>query len=165
MTLLTQLAQLALIGWLPGAAILRVPWLNRDRRAALDAEERAFWCVMLSIAASLAMVLGLAVFHRYTFARLLLGDILLVAFFAIAARGRLRLGPTAKRVTWTALIPASLIVLGLWRFFPPSEYIIGGKDPGTYVNEGIQMAQRGAMVVHDPVVASVPPSARDLFFP
>ena len=165
MTLLTQLAQLALIGWLPGAAILRTPWCNRDRRAALDAEERAFWCIILSTAASLAIVLGLAVVHRYTFARLLYADVLLVGLSAAAARGRLRFGPAAKRITWTALIPASLVLLALWRFFPPSEYIIGGKDPGTYVNEGIQIAQRGAIVVNDPVVAVVPSFARDLFFP
>src|SRR3954470_5107474 len=165
MTLLTQLAQLALIGWLPGAAILRTPWCNRDRRAALDAEERAFWCIILSTAASLAVVLGLAVVHRYTFARLLYADVLLVALCAAASRGRLRFGPAARRITWTALIPASLVLLALWRFFPPSEYIIGGKDPGTYVNEGIQIAQRGAIVVRDPVVAAVPPFARDLFFP
>ena len=110
----------------------------------------------LEPAASLAIVLGLAVVHRYSFQRLLYADVLLVGRCAAAARGRLRFGPAAKRITWTALIPASLVLLALWRFFPPSEYIIGGKDPGTYVNEGIQIAQRGAIVVRDPVVAAVP---------
>src|SRR5207244_3216770 len=52
-----------------------------------------------------------------------------------------------------------------WRFFPPSEYVIGGKDPGVYLNSGIQIAQRGALVIHEPVVAAVPAFARDLFFP
>ena len=33
------------------------------------------------------------------------------------------------------------------------------------MNEGIQIAQRGALVFRDPVVSSVPPFARDLFFP
>ena len=47
MTPLVQLAQLALIGWLPGAALYRLPWLDRDRRAGLDAEERAFWAIVL----------------------------------------------------------------------------------------------------------------------
>jgi hypothetical protein len=165
MTVLIQLAQLILVGWLPGAAIFRLPWLARDRRASLDAEERVFWCVILSIAASLSIVLGLAVFHRYSLQRLLIADAFLVVACAVLARGRLRLGSAARRVTWTALLPVAIVALGLWRFFPPSEYIIGGKDPGTYMNEGIQIAQRGAIVVRDPVVASVPPFARDLFFP
>ena len=165
MTLLIQIAQTLVVAWLPGAAIFRLPWLSRDRRASLDAEERAFWCVMVSVAISLSLALALAAFHRYSFHRLLVAD-LVVAFICVAlARERLRFGSSARRITWTALLPIALVALGLWRFFPPSEYIIGGKDPGTYVNEGVQIAQRGAIVVHDPVVATVPPFARDLFFP
>jgi len=165
MNTILKLAELILIGWLPGSAIFRLPWLNRDTRAGLDAEERAFWSVILSVAISLAIVLVLAVFHRYSFARLMIADAIVIGFCAAIARGRLRLGPAARRATWTVLIPVAIVVVGMWRFFPPSEYIIGGKDPGTYLNEGIQIAQRGAIIVHDPVVATVPPFARDLFFP
>ena len=39
---------------------------------------------------------------------------------------------------------------------PPAEYIIGGKDPGTYINEGIQIAQRGSLGIRDPLIASIP---------
>jgi hypothetical protein len=113
---------------------------------------------------SLSVVLALAVAHRYSFERLLMGD-LGVAFAAAAAgRLRLRLGAKALRPGLTALLPLSLVLLGLWRFFPPSEYVIGGKDPGVYMNEGIQIAQRGAIVVRDEAVSSLPPFARDLFF-
>ena len=63
------------------------------------------------------------------------------------------------------MVPLLLVALGLWRFSPPAEYIMGGKDPGVYVNEGIQIAQRGTLVVRDPVVADLPPFARDLFLP
>src|SRR5690349_11869322 len=165
MTPLLQIAELALIGWLPGAAMFRLPWLDRDKRAALDAEERGFWAVILSVALSLAIVLALAILHRYSFRRLIVADLVVAALCAAFARGRLGLGQAARRVTWTAILPVALIAIGLWRFFPPSEYIIGGKDPGTYMNEGIQIAQRGAITVRDPVVAAVPPFARDLFFP
>lgn len=165
MTTVTQLIALAVVGWLPGAGIFRLPWLDRDRRAALDAEERAFWAVILSLAVSLAVVLALAAVHSYTFHRLILADIVVAAVCAAIARGRLRLGVAARPVTLTAVVPVVLIALALWRFFPPSEYIIGGKDPGTYMNEGIQIAQRGTLVFRDPVVAAVPPFVRDLFFP
>jgi hypothetical protein len=57
------------------------------------------------------------------------------------------------------------MAVGVWRFFPSSEYIIGGRDPGAYINEGIQIAQRGTLTIHDPVMAAVPTDARDLFFP
>ncbi len=88
-----------------------------------------------------------------------------MAALAVVARFDLRLGSKARRPGLAAWIPLALALLGAWRFFPPSEYIIGGKDPGVYLNSGIQIAQRGAIVVHDPVVAGVPAFARDLFFP
>ncbi|MEO8520437.1 MAG: hypothetical protein ABI603_03675 [Acidobacteriota bacterium] len=165
MMLLRQALELALIAWLPGAVIFRLPWLDRERRAALDAEERLFWAIVLSVALSLSIVLALAVAHRYSFERLLAADALVSAALAALAGGRLRFGGAARRVGLTAVVPLALVVLAGWRFFPSSEYIIGGKDPGTYLNEGIQIAQRGAIVVRDPVVAAVPPFARDLFFP
>ena len=46
---------------------------------------------------------------------------------------------------WRRSSRSALALVAGWRFFPSSEYIIGGKDPGVYVNEGIQIAQRGAI--------------------
>ncbi len=165
MTLLTQLAELAIVGWLPGAALLRLPRADRDRRATLFAEERLFWAVMLSASISVALVMALAAIDRYSLQRLLLADAVIGAAALAASRFRVGFGPAARRPGWTALLPLALAALGIWRFFPPAEYIGGGKDPGTYMNEGIQIAQRGSLVIRDPVVASVPPFTRDLFFP
>jgi hypothetical protein len=160
-----RLLALLAVAWLPGAVVFRMPWLARDRRAALPAEERAYWAVAISAAISLALAIALAALHRYSFRRLVILDLGIAAAIALVARFDLRLGPTARRLGPAACIPLALVLLGVWRFFPPSEYIIGGKDPGVYVNAGIQMAQRGAIVVADPVVAAVPPFARNLFFP
>jgi hypothetical protein len=162
---LLTLLQSILIGWLPGAVIFRGFWLARDRRATLEASERVFWQVLISVALSLSVVLALASVGRYSFERLLIVDATVGMTAAALARFRLRLGPAAARPGWEALIPLGLLALAVWRFFPTSEYIIGGKDPGVYVNEGVQIAQRGALAAADPVVASVPNFARDLFFP
>ncbi len=159
------LIKLLIVAWLPGAVIFRLPIAERDQRAALDAEERLFWAVVISAVVSLSVVLGMAVAQRYSFERLLLVNLGLAFAAAAAGRFQLRLGAKAPRPGLAALLPLSLVLLGLWRFFPPSEYIIGGKDPGVYMNEGIQIAQRGAIVVRDPVVSTVPTFARDLFFP
>jgi hypothetical protein len=159
------LIKLLIIGWLPGAVIFRLPIAERDQRAELDAEERLFWAVIISAGVSLSVVLALAVAHSYSFERLLVADLGVAVAAAAAARFRLHLGAKALRPGLAALLPLSLVLLALWRFFPSSEYVIGGKDPGVYMNEGIQIAQRGAIVVRDAVVSSVPPFARDLFFP
>ena len=160
-----HLLQFIAVAWLPGAVVFRLPWLARDRRAALPAEERAYWALVISAAISLSVVLGLAALHRYSFTRLLIADLAIAAGLALASRFDLRFGGAARRVGVGACIPLAIALFGAWRFLPPSEYIIGGKDPGVYVNEGIQIAQRGAIAIQDPVVASVPAFARDLFFP
>jgi hypothetical protein len=158
------LLQLLVVGWLPGGIVFRLPVAGRDRRAALPAEERSYWSVMLSVAISLSLVIGLAALHRYSFRRLLIVEAALTLLMALASRFDLRLGRSAKGVGLGSAVPLLLVLLGVWRFLPPSEYIIGGKDPGVYVNEGIRLAQRGAIVARDPAVANVPEFARSLFF-
>lgn len=159
------LLALIVIGWLPGAVIFRLPWLDRASRAVLPAEERLFWAVITSLALSLSVVLVLATAGHYSLERLLAVNLAITFAAAAAARFRLRLGAAAPRPSLACVLPLVLVAIGIWRFFPPAEYVIGGKDPGVYIAEGIQIAQRGTYVYQDPVVASVPAFARDLFFP
>ncbi len=154
-----------LVAYVPGALIYRAPFANRERRAGFAAEERVFWHVVLSIAWSLSLVLALASSGAYRFNRLLTANAVISAAIALGYGARLSYAGRARRPGWTAALPIILVVLGVARFLPTSEYIIGGKDPGTYINEGIQIAQRGAIVLHDPVVAAVPADAASLFFP
>jgi hypothetical protein len=163
--MLIQALQLAVVAWLPGAAIYHARWSDRNRRAQLDPEERLFWAVIISIAISLSAVITLAWLGRYSFTRLLIADVVIAACVASLSRFDLRLGGSARWPGLSATLPLALIILGLWRFFPPAEFVIGGKDPGVYVNEGIQIAQRGTFLYEDPVVSSIPAFARDLFFP
>lgn len=163
--MLRSVLSLLLIAWLPGALLYRAPIAQRDRRAALPAEERLFWAIVISIVFSSIATLGLAIAHRYSFTRLLLACGALSTVITLIWGPRLRYRGTAPRPTLTALVPLALVALGLWLYFPPAEYIMGGKDPGTYFNEGIQLAQRGAVVITDETVAGVPPPLRDLFFP
>jgi hypothetical protein len=160
-----QLLQVAVVAWLPGAVLFRARFGGRARRAAIDPEERLFWAVVLSVAVSLAAVLALAYLGQYTFARLVAADVAVAVVVAAASRFDLRLGAPKRYPSPAALLPAALIALAVWRFFPPAEFVLGGRDPGVYLNEGIQIAQRGTFIYADPVVQSVPASARDLFFP
>jgi hypothetical protein len=162
---IASLVNLLIVGWLPGAVLFRLPYADRNKRASLDADERLFWAVLLSVALSSSIVVLLAALGRYTFERLIAADLVIAAAGLIASRFRLRLGAAARPAGPAALVAVVLVGIGLYRFFPPAEYVIGGKDPGVYVSEGIQIAQRGTFVYEDPVVASVPVFARDLFFP
>jgi hypothetical protein len=164
MTLRTILA-FALVAWLPGALLFRLPLLDPRGRAALPAEERALWAIVLSSGLSVMLTLGLALAGWYSFERLLAIEAGLVAALAVACRGRLRLGTDAPRPGIGALVPVAIVAGGLWLYGTPAEYVLGGKDPGGYVNEGVQIAQRGALVATDPVIASVPAEFRDLVLP
>lgn len=156
---------LIVVVYLPGALVFRVPALGRQRRADLASEERLFWAIVLSLAWSSAVVLALAAAGHYTFGRLLAADAGVAACLVAAFRRKLLWGPSARRPTWTVLMPLALAALGCWLFFPPFEHIVGGKDPGGYLNEGILIAQRGALVIRETIVSSLPPQLRDLFFP
>jgi hypothetical protein len=154
-----------LVAYVPGALTYRVPGAGRDLRAGLPAEERVFWAVVLSVCWSLAVVLGLAAVDAYTLTRLLLVNTGLSALLLLGFRSRLLYAGRAALPGPSALGPVALFAAGLFLFFPASEYVIGGKDPGTYVNEGIQIAQTRSLLPVDPLVASVPAASRDLFFP
>src|SRR6188768_3798274 len=99
---------LILLGYLPGALIFRWPALDRERRAGIEAGERAFWHVMISVAWTLGVAFALAALDQYRFDRLIAANAVLCA--AIMAAGRTRLGyhGGAARPTWTVILPIAL---------------------------------------------------------
>ena len=164
---------LPLLIWLPGFLLYRLPHGNRELRAALPAEERLFWTVVLSAATSSITALALAGAGAYSLDRVLLANLAICVLLALvargragAARGRLRLGSDAAPITRTAAAPAVLLLLaaGIFFYVPPAEYINGGRDPAVYIVEGIQLAREGGFFSDDPLVRDVPPETRDLFF-
>lgn len=163
--MLWLILQILLVAWLPGALLLRLPGRSHAYRASLAADERIFWTVLLSVVWSTTLTVLLASVDRYAFDHLVAINGTLGVLVLVLGRQHLALPKPVSRLSWAALVPGAVVALGLWLYFPPSEYIIGGKDPGTYINEGIQIAQRGQTVIRDPMVAAVPVPFRDLFFP
>lgn len=161
--MLTGIVQVIAIAYLPGALVFRVPAAGRAGRARLTAEERLFWAVTISAAITTITLLALASFGAYTFPRLVWCDLALSLILAVVFRRRLRYDTPAARPSWSLLGPVALIAAGLTLYFPPSEYVIGGKDPGVYMNQGIQIGQRGSLTIPDAALAAVPEEFRDLF--
>ena len=152
-----------LLGWIPGALALRLPWGDRTSRERLDGDERAFWAVILSGAWSAGAAFTLAVFGRYSLDRLLILTAIAAGLVAVAYRSRLRYrDATSPRVH--AVVPLLLFGFALWLYHPAAEYIIGGKDPGVYMNEGVQIAQRGDVITTTSWWRAASGS-RGLFFP
>lgn len=165
MTALAAAGAALAVGVVPGAVLFRWPTANRAARAALPPEERLFWMVATSLVWSIAALLVMAACSFYSFERLIILNLSMGALAVLTWRGRLRLGASAGRASAGTL--AALVLLGLcaFRFVPTAEYVIGGKDPGVYVNEGIRLARSGVLFRYDTDVAAVPAETRDLFFP
>jgi len=161
------IASLISIGYLTGAIAFRLPVADRAKRAALPAEERLFWAVIISIIVTTTLAFCLAAVHAYSLGALVAGNTVVAAALALASRGNLRLGSAARWPRWTAAFPIALIATGTWMYFgaPAAEYVLGGRDPGVYVSEGIQIAQGQSLATTDRVAAAVPATTRDLFFP
>jgi hypothetical protein len=152
-----------LVAWMPGTFLYRIPVADRAHRAGLAVEERAFWSVLLSLLWSTAAALVLAACGRYSFVHLLGTNAALALVILVTWRSRLRYDVPPAPVSWSAVAPVVLLAIGLWLYFPPAEYVIGGKDPGVYVNEGVQVAQGGSLVIRDTTLAGVPAAVRELF--
>jgi hypothetical protein len=63
------------------------------------------------------------------------------------------------RTTDVLLAAAALLTIVL--ALPGFEWSLGGRDAGTYVNEVVQIQERGAVEVTEPSLATVPPAVRD----
>jgi dolichyl-phosphate-mannose-protein mannosyltransferase len=161
------IASLILIAYLPGAIVFRFPVGNRAKRAALPADERMFWAVVISVVITTTTAFLLAAMSAYSLTIVVWCNAVLAGLLAAASLGNLRLGPTARKLDWTVALSVAIVTVGVWMYFavPAAEYVLGGRDPGIYVNEGIQIAQRQSLSITDRVAAGVPASARDLFFP
>ena len=143
---------LLLACYLPGALVFRLS--PAPARGVFDRGERIYWHVMLSVAITLAIALGLAVLGEYRLERVLVGDALVAGAAVLLGLRRWRRGTNLLRGTgsipaagprtravegaWLA-VPAALIALCAWLYPPPAEYVLGGKDPGVYMNAGVQM--------------------------
>jgi 4-amino-4-deoxy-L-arabinose transferase-like glycosyltransferase len=64
--------------------------------------------------------------------------------------------------TTYALIVILLLALAL--FFHPSPWIFGGRDPGVYVNTGVNIANTGAIITIDPFLGNMNNHTQNLFY-
>lgn len=147
---------------LPGLVFLAL--LPRREREAVPLDEAAFLLVGTSVAAAAWLGLLLAELGRFSLVR---AALLLAAASGVAAFvGRRSLGwPLARPARWSAMAPALLVLtLALSLQARPSQYLVGGRDPGAYIAAMAVIARTGGIVYTDPAVLSLPPADVELFF-
>jgi 4-amino-4-deoxy-L-arabinose transferase-like glycosyltransferase len=156
------LATLPFLLFLPGyltLLTLRPPaWRPRISHAL-------FASVLLSVLLVSPVALLLAEIGAFSLAAVTL----LAALYSLLLGWRLRRKggdwrlPLASPDRWEVALWA-LVAVSLFLYGRPHEYILGGADPGVYVNIGANLARTGRLAIVDPLVAETPPAALGEFF-
>lgn len=146
----------------PGFIVLAL--LPQEDRDALGADEALFLAGATSVLVS--AWLGLVLAEAGRFSLVLAGAILAAASLVAAAAFRRRLRwPLRAPERWGALLPAvAVLALALVLEARPSEYIVGGRDPGAYVAAMGLIGRTGGIVYTDPGVLSIPKEDLPLFY-
>jgi len=148
----------------PGFVFLAV--LRREDRESLLFDEALFLIPGVSIALSSWVALVLAEIGVFSLPRaaLLTGALSALAALGAAGRGRLTL-PLPHWTGLRALAPALVVLaLALALQTRPSEYVVGGRDPGTYIAGMALIARTGGVAYVDPVVLSIPSADVGVFY-
>ncbi len=149
----------------PGLVFLSL--LRREDREALLLDEALFLVAALSVAVSAWVALVLAEAGGFSLVRaaFLVGALAALSVLGAALRRRPPAQPLPQWRGWRALAPA-LVVLALAAALQtrPSEYLMGGRDPGTYVAAMALIGRTGAVAYVDPVVLSIPREDVELFY-
>ena len=138
--------------------------LPRADRESLAPDEALFLSVATSVMASAWVGLVLAEAGRFSLVAA--AAILAAACALVAVVFHQRLGlPLRRPRSWAEFGPsAAVLALALLLQARPSEYVVGGRDPGAYVAAMATIARTGGIVVTDPVVLSIPPEDVELFY-
>ena len=149
---------------MPGAAYLAS--LRPEDREALAWDEALFLLVATSVGASAWVALVLA--EAGVFSVLRAAGLVAVGGGAALAGawrkwGRVRILP--RRPHPLALLPLLAVLASALAFQArPTEYLVGGRDPGTYVAAMALIGRTGGVAYVDPAVRSIPEEDVALFY-
>ncbi len=155
---LTALA-LAFAFALPGLLVVLM-FASRSRRDdALDWLEAIFLALTLSIITTGTAGLFLAELGFFSLANLtllLLGILLILGVAGKALNISWSWRPVAaSRGDWLAVV--LLLFVSGWLFIQPHEFVTGGADAGVYVSLGANIANTGALLIREPLLADLDP--------
>lgn len=136
---------------------LGAAWLRGRLPAGLTLLERAFAWLLLGIALASATALLLADIGVLYSGALMGALAILAACGLLATRRSSAPGSVQRRSGKRDVALMALVALLLGLALPPFEWVLGGRDPGTYVNAGLQMRSRHATEPRRRYLGRVPP--------
>ncbi len=149
---------LLLILFLSGLAV----WLIVSQETKLSGLESVFICLLGGTAVTSWLSFTLAELSLFSLP-LLLALVLLLSGLGIGwaiRQNRLRTAWTGLRWHWPDGVVGLLLLVAIVLSGRPSEYIVGGRDHGVYVNTAIYIAKTGRIIVVEPEIESIPSELR-----
>ncbi|MEZ4594919.1 MAG: hypothetical protein R3D55_27820 [Chloroflexota bacterium] len=147
---------------LPGAGFWFM--MGSPTRVSLRGLEALFLWLLAGLAAVSWLALTLAELGLFSLP-LLVGLVISVTILLIGVgrwRGH-RWQPLRQlKWGWPDLIVGLLLLIAVLLSGRPSEYIVGGRDHGVYINTGFHIAKTGAILVYDAEITAVPEALRSI---
>jgi hypothetical protein len=158
------LIAIPLLFFVPGGITLLILKEKYHRQTPLPLSETLFLQVLISVLLSSLFGLALAVSGFFSLVNLAI----LLAWYSIALAMifrpsfRIRL-PDRPKLNRGAAAMIIIVVVAGFLFIQPFEYIIGGWDPGVYMNTGINIAKTGSIIIHDDFLRSLSSEDQKVF--
>lgn len=157
-----SLAAIPIIFYLPGLVIFNA-FINES--TVVTGAERIFLRILTSILISGLIGLIIAEIGLFSLINLLIIVAAMTGSIAYIYRRKIAIKCRPPVHIDRSLIALILIVLlSAMVYLSPSPYILGDRDPGVYVNTGINIAKTGAILVHDTYIDSIDPEIQDLLY-
>jgi len=148
-------------GWLTWYAFCG----NRNSSARLNIIELMFLKILISIIIVSVFSLLLAVVGWFSLNLLVVFTALYNIILIICFRKSIfRFGFSGAVFDVTVLLLLIILIVAGTLYLRPFEYILGGWDPGVYVNTGINIAKTGAIRIYDPLLDSMDPAEQRPFY-
>jgi hypothetical protein len=148
--------------FVPGVVFLAL--LPREEKDDVAPDEALFLTVAVSVALAAWVALGLAEAGFFSLVR---------AAAVVGLAALLLVVVYRRRVSWSYARPKTahewvpaivVLALALALQARPSQYIVGGRDPGAYMASMGIIARTGGIVYRDPLVLAVPKEDVELFY-
>lgn len=147
-----------------GPGLLFLALLPPREREGVEWDEALFLALAVSVGASAWLALLLAELGRFSLPRAGVVMALILLLLAALTWRRLR-WPVPRPRSWAALVPALLVLAVAFPLHArPTEYLVGGRDPGVYVATMALVGRTGGLAYTDPGVLSIPAADVELFY-
>jgi uncharacterized membrane protein len=150
--LLKALISLPLIFFIPGYITYNA---FVKEKFNLDFSEVVFLQILTSILISGWIALTLAELGYFSLFNLLIPLIVFSVVLGWKYKVKFRLESFPKpELNYKSIALVAILLIAFTLFFHPYPWILGGRDPGVYVNTGVNIANTGSIIIHDPLLAS-----------